>query len=193
MLKVSENEQKNSDVAFVNKTLKGDTEAFCILVHKYENHLYGFLYKITLSKEDTEDIFQETLIKTYNNLYKYDSKWAFSTWLYNIAVNTCKNYYKKKKHSTCSYDEIPDVPCVLSDFPEIAFEIKDNRKLIFKLINNLSFDQKTAVCLRYFNDLTYKEIGSIMNISPNAAKMKVQRAKNTLCEKLDQLIKEGVI
>lgn len=181
------------DVIFVDKALKADTEAFCKLVHKYESHLYGFLYKITLSKEDTEDIFQETFIKAYNNLYKYDNSWAFSTWLYKIAVNTCKNYYKKKKHSTCCYDEIPDVPCDLNDFPEIAFEIKDNRKQILMLINGLSFDQKTAVCLRYFHDLAYKEIGNIMNISTNAAKMKVQRAKNILCERLDQLIKEGVI
>ncbi len=186
-------EQKNIDAILVDKALKGDTEAFSNLVLKYENRLYGFLYKITFSKEDTEDIFQETFLKAYNNLYRYDNKWAFSTWLYKIAINIFKNYYKKKKVTMCCYDEIPDVKCDLSVSPEIALEIKDSKKQILEIINSLSFGQKTAVCLRYFNDLEYKEIGRIMNISLGAAKMKVQRAKNILCERIDQLVKEGVI
>ena len=191
--KTSLYEQKDTDNAFVEKALKGDTEAFCKLVHKYEDQLYCFLYKITFSKEDTEDLCQETFIKAYNNLYKYDNRWAFTTWLYNIAINVSKNHNKKKKYFTCSYDEVPDVQCDLNDLPEIVLEIRYNRKQILKIINSLSFEQKTAVCLRYFHDLAYKEIGHIMKISPDAAKMKVQRAKNTLCEKLDQLIKKGVI
>ncbi|NLD47559.1 MAG: RNA polymerase sigma factor [Clostridiaceae bacterium] len=185
--------QKNIDAVLVEKALKGDTEAFSKLVHKYEYKLYCFLYKITFSKEDAEDLCQETFIRAYNKLYKYDDRWAFTTWLYKMAINVSNNSYKKKKHSTCSYDEVPDVQCDLNDLPEIAFEIKDNRKQFFKLINSLSFEQKTAVCLRYFHDLAYKDIGHIMNISQDAARMKVQRAKNILCEKLDQLIKKGVI
>jgi len=184
---------QNVDVILIDKTLKGDTDAFSKLVYRYENYLYGFLFKITFSKEDTEDIFQETFIRTYNNLYKYDSKWAFPTWLCKIAVNVSKNYYKKKKYSTCCYDDIPDVQCDLKDFPEIAFETKDNRRRILKLINSLSFEQKTAVCLRYFHDLEYKEIGRVMNISDNAAKMKVHRAKKLLCERIEKLTGKEVI
>lgn len=184
---------QNIDVILVDKTLKGDTEAFSKLVHKYEKSLYGFLYKITLSKEDTEDIFQETFIRAYNNLYKYDNRWAFSTWLYKIAINITKNYYKKKKYSIHCYDELFDLQCDLSDFPEIAFEIRDSKRQILKLINSLSLDQKTALCLRYFQDLKYREIAQIMNSSVDASKMKVQRAKKLLCERLESLIEKGVI
>lgn len=184
---------QNVDVILVDRTLEGDTEAFSKLVHKYQKYLYGFLIKITFSKEDTEDIFQETFIRTYNNLYKYDSRWAFSTWLCKIAINVSKNYYKKKKYSTCCYDEMPNVQCDSKDFPEIAFEAKDKKKQILKLINSLSFEQKTAVCLRYFHDFEYKEIGRIMEVSSDAAKMKVQRAKKLLYERIENLIEEGVI
>jgi len=184
----------DNDRVLVESTLKGDTESFSKLVLKYQDRVYSFLVKMTLSREDAEDILQDVFIKAYNNLYKYDKRWCFSTWLYSIAINTFKSHYKRKKRLNAMdcCEEIPHAPDRYTN-PEITAEYNEQRAEIVRLIEELTLEQKTALVLKHIKGLSFKEIGHIMEISPEAAKMKVQRAKYTLCKKLDESRKRGVL
>ncbi len=82
----------------ISNTLNGDIQSFALLVQAYQGQLYNFIYKMTKSKEDTEDILQDVFVKVYNNLYKYNNNYRFSTWIYSITLNTIKSSIKKKEH-----------------------------------------------------------------------------------------------
>lgn len=149
---------------------------------------------MTVSKEDTEDILQEVFIRVYNNLYKYNNRWNFSTWLYNIAVNVFKTHYKKKKKNpeNVNNEAIDDISCSILDYPDVAYEVKEQRLLIIKLINGLKDDQKIALVLKHVQGFSYKEIADILEVTPEAAKMKVQRAKQFICKKYNEMKGRGV-
>ena len=70
----------------ISNTLNGDIQSFALLVQAYQGQLYNFIYKMTKSKEDTEDILQDVFVKVYNNLYKYNNNYRFSTWIYSITI-----------------------------------------------------------------------------------------------------------
>ncbi len=185
----------NRDNVLIENVLKGNADSFSILVQCYQDQLYKFIYKLTVSREDTEDILQEVFIRVYNNLYRYNSRWSFSTWLYNIAVNVFKTQYRKKKKNPESMDnEVIDyLSCSISDCPDVVYEMKEQRALIVKLINGLKNDQKIALVLKHVQGFSYKEIADILEVSPEAAKMKVQRAKKIICEKFDDMKGRGVL
>lgn len=85
------------EAQLVSNVLNGDLKSFEVLMSMYRNRIYNFLYKMTLSREDSEDMAQEVFVRVYNNLYQYNSKWCFSTWIFKIAVNVFKTEYQKKK------------------------------------------------------------------------------------------------
>lgn len=184
----------NRDNVLIENVLNGNADSFSILVQCYQDQLYKFIYKLTVSREDTEDILQEVFIRVYNNLYRYNNRWSFSTWLYKIAVNVFKTYYKKKKKDPGSIgDEVIDyLSCSISDCPDMAYEIKEQRALIVKLINGLKNDQKIALVLKHVQGFSYKEIADILEASPEAVKMKVQRARRIILKKLDDMKGRGV-
>mgnify|MGYP000859781235 CR=1 FL=1 len=177
----------------ISNTLNGDIQSFALLVQAYQSQLYNFIYKITKSKEDTEDILQDVFVKVYNNLYKYNDNYRFSAWIYTITVNTIKSTYKKKKLRAVSHyteDLLEEIPS-LEDSPELLVEVKEHYKEIIEAIDSLKEKQKTAFILRYLRDFSYKEIGKIMGISQEAAKMKVQRAKSALAQRILNMGRKG--
>lgn len=179
---------RERDIALVQKILNGDVEAFGSLVSLYQSKLCSFISKMTVSYEDAEEITQEVFIKVYNNLNKYNSKWSFSTWIYRIAINLLRSQYRKTKgiHNV-NIESIPQISAEIEQYPDIAYEIKEKRQEIVALIDELKEDHKTALLLRCIEDFSFKEIGDILGVSPEAAKMKIQRAKHTLCKKYEKL------
>ncbi len=179
----------------ISNTLNGDIQSFALLVQAYQGQLYNFIYKMTKSKEDAEDILQDVFVKVYNNLYKYNKNYRFSTWIYTITVNTIKSTYKKKKLRPTSHyidDSLEEIPS-MEDSPELLVEIKEHYKEIIEAIDSLKEKQKTAFILRYLKNFSYKEIGKIMGISQEAAKMKVHRAKSILAQKIVNMGRKGDI
>lgn len=95
---------ENDDI-LVENVLNGNIESFSVIVSKYQNRLLNFLLGLTSCREDAEEILQDVFIRAYNYLYRYNSNWKFSTWIYSIAANSFKDYYnKKKKVVSCQYD-----------------------------------------------------------------------------------------
>lgn len=184
---------KERDSMLVESTLKGNIDSFEELMSLYQDKLLNFISKMTASQEDAEEITQEVFIKVYKNLYKYNNKWSFSTWIYRIAINTLRSEYRKVKNikNVDYYTNVPDLPANIIDYPDVAYEIKEQRVEIIKLIDQLKEDQKTALLLRCMQDFSFKEIGDILGISPEAAKMKIQRAKQTICRKYEKLLEGG--
>lgn len=181
----------DNDSILVTNILNGNIDSFSILVSKYENRLFNFLLRLTSSREDSEEILQEVFIRVYNYLYRYDSKWQFCNWIYSIAVNSFKDFYKKKKRRVPEYYDTSDY--LVGSFSPIedAYETKELYAEVLKLINGLKEDQRSALILRYIQGFSYNEIARILRISPDNTRMKVFRARQTISDGLLKNLKRG--
>lgn len=184
----------SNDNLLVQNTLNGDTESFRILVEQYKKPLINLAYNLTRNREDAEDIAQEAFMRAYEHLAQFDPKRSFFTWLYTICTNLSINKLKKKDY--CLYEDdhpgIENEAAALntgdlntnvlstSSFGQLAdgeqkIEEKKNRKLLDKLMKGISDEYRTAVILRYQQELSYQEIAETLDISMSLAKVRVHR------------------
>lgn len=183
-----------TDETLIEKVLAGECQAFEILIKKHQGVIYNYLYKITLSKEDAEDITQEVFIKAYNKLYTFEKKANFSTWLFKIAVNTLNDNFKKKKVFELEKEEaMMSIKCSERDIPEEALSLKEKKLEILRLLEGLTLEQKNAIILKYVRGFSYKEIGKVLGVSEESAKMKVYRARKKLCSTRSSNTIEGSV
>lgn len=166
----------------VERVLDGDTDSFSVLVNKYQDRLYKFLLGLTFCKEDAEEILQDVFIRAYNYLHRYNGKWSFSTWLHKIAVNTFKDFYKrKKKRSFIEYhDDLTVYDVDSRNSLELYYEAKELYTEVSKLINGLKSHYRIALVLKCVQGFTYEEMGRILGISTVNAKLRVNRARQEI-------------
>lgn len=169
--------------ALVKSACNGDIQAFEEIVDAYKNKLYSFLVKLTCSRQDAEEILQEVFIRAWRHLGQYDERWMFSTWIYRIATNVYKSWQKKKK----KIQTVPVSEELISDIavgsPEEAYEKNERKQEVIVLIQKLKENQRIPLILKYVKGFSYYEIGRIMGISEDAAKMRVFRARETICKR----------
>jgi RNA polymerase sigma-70 factor (ECF subfamily) len=172
-----------NEKALVNETLKGDLEAFEKIVDAYKNKLFSFFVKLTSSRHDAEELLQDVFIRAYQHLGTYSDRWMFSTWIYRIALNTYKTWQRTRKR----HQVLPLNDGLISggrlDSPEEAFEMKEQHREITGFIQSLKEKQRVALILKYVKGFSYEEIGKILDISEDAAKMRVFRAREAICKR----------
>lgn len=176
MMKVPE------DSRIVREVLNGDVDAFALLVKKYQKPIYNLMYRITGSKELSMDMSQETLVKSYENLERFDISKSFFPWLYAIGVNLAKDYLRKSGREArlfgCNFDECNTVD--ESSNQQMQVERKLEMSKVVTAMELLSFDHREALILRFRKELSMKEIAQALSISVSGAKMRVHRALNEL-------------
>ena len=176
----------------VRRALAGDQKAFAGIMERYDRQLYHLMYKMVRSKEESEDLVQEAFIKAFNALHTFNDDYAFSTWLYKIAVNNCIDFLRKKRLQTFSYDkpvaakdgemrrEYPD-PESVTDKAMLASE---KTGIINHAIENLPEKYKTAIVLRHHKEFSYEEIAQHLNLPLGTVKARIFRAREMLKRKL---------
>jgi RNA polymerase sigma-70 factor (ECF subfamily) len=186
--------EAQKDRVLVRAFLAKDKSAFDKLVLKYQNKIFNLGYRLLGDYEEANDCAQEVFIKVYRSLknFRFDS--AFSTWLYRITVNTCKNkmaslqYRYNKK--TLRLDN-PRKSVELGDTshsPPVVLERKEKERFIQKAINTLPEEQKTVVVLRDIEGLSYEEIANITGYNLGTVKSKLARARQQLRKKLKGIV-----
>lgn len=159
----------------LEKALNGSMDAFEDLVEACQPRLYAFALKMVRSREEAEEIVQETFIRAYKNLWRYDSRASIITWLYAIALNLCKSALKKLKQKPLSLENsLPDKHAFLDAHrhdPSEHLADLEYRKEAYRLMAFLKPDQRACLILKYMEGLSYAQIGRILKISEEAAKM----------------------
>lgn len=181
-----------TDIELIKQALEGDQQAYYEILKKYRAPLYNLLYRMVRNKMETEDLVQEAFIKAFSSLASYNDDYAFSTWLYKIAINNCIDFFRKKKLKTFPIDrpiesrdgdikrELPDV----SYRPDRDLLTKEKDKLIEDAIQNLPEKYRTAIVLRHHEDKSYEEISVIMRIPLGTVKARIFRAREMLKKQL---------
>ncbi len=166
----------------------GDQKAYTALMEKYRNSVYHLILKIVKSPEDAEDLMIETFSKAFDRLDQYSPEFAFSTWLYKIASNTCIDFLRKKSIDKISLDNqgreiLDNLNFSTATNPEMDL-IKSQR--IDKLQHAVSsMDEifSRVIALRYFKEYSYEEISVELGIPVGTIKVQLHRAKKILLEK----------
>lgn len=166
----------------IRLVLQGKQEKFSLLVERYQQKIFGLCYKILGNKQDGEDAAQEVFLKAYQKLASFNFNAKFSTWLYRVGVNTCYDLLRKGKDKAqeVEWDKLE----VKEEGPEETFQRQEGLQEIEKAVRKLTPEQQIIVTLHLFNELTYEEIAKVLNITPEAAKMRYYRARISLQKEL---------
>lgn len=169
-----------------------DKDAFDRLVIKYQDKVFNLCYRFMGNYHDANDCAQDTFVKVFRSLKKFKGESEFSTWLYRIAVNTCKNKLSSLTYRVSKMMVRLDKPRTEikdeSNSPEAEFEQSEKGRQIQKAIDALPEDYKTVVVLRDIEGLSYEEIAQITGYNIGTVKSKLARARGRLREKLEGLI-----
>ncbi|MDP4089264.1 MAG: sigma-70 family RNA polymerase sigma factor [Bacillota bacterium] len=172
----------DEDIRLVKAVLNGNIDSFSIIVNKYEMTILKFIYNMLRDREASEDITQEVFITVYNKLYMYNSNYKFSNWILQIARNKCIDYIRKYKRVYES--NLEDVRDLASDemSPEDSAEFKETKEKVLSFINELNEVDKQLVLLRYTQELTFYDIGEILNMSESAVKRRYYKLRDRFKE-----------
>ena len=180
--------KKNSDdidSVLIEKAKNGNKGAFNILVNKYYPRVYATLFSFTKSKEDSEDLSQQTFIKVWQQLSSFRGDSAFFTWVYRIAINLAKNFvassgFKKQKINT----SIEKAEIDVSSFEDIESAVIHEESLneIKNFINTMPESLKTAFTLREVEGKSYEDISFITDTPIGTVRSRIFRARESIIE-----------
>ena len=165
--------QEISDNEIVRKYLKGDEEALEVLIKRYLKPIYSFVYKNIGDSEAAEDIAQETFVKMWKNLKKFDKQKKFSAWLFTIAKNASVDFLRRKKTAPLSLVE--ESLADKNDFTK-AIEQKNIIDNFRSVIKKLSPNYQAVILLKEERGLTFREIARLLGEPLNTVKSKYRRA-----------------
>ncbi|MEO0900363.1 MAG: sigma-70 family RNA polymerase sigma factor [Bacteroidota bacterium] len=181
------------DRKLVASAKRGEPRAFEVLLKKYRKSVYYMLLKMVKNADDAEDLTQEAFAKAFNSIEKFDSKYAFSTWLFRIATNNTIDFIRKRRVQTVSID----APIEGDDGSNMTIDVKDeelnpNEELLKKqrshylhmAIDKLPEKYRVLVELRYFKEFSYEEIAQELQIPLGTVKAQLFRARELLNQEL---------
>ncbi|MBW2251479.1 MAG: sigma-70 family RNA polymerase sigma factor [Deltaproteobacteria bacterium] len=184
----------SKDVELINAFKAGKKSAFDELVLRHKDRVFNLCYWFVGDYQDANDLAQDVFFKAFKALKSFRFESAFSTWIYRITVNTCKNklnslqYRLKKKFvhfKNTAAKSNPGVEIVdETSSPEIELGRKEKSRLIQTAINSLPAEKKAVVVLRDIEGLSYEEISSATGFNLGTVKSKLARARQDLREKL---------
>jgi RNA polymerase sigma-70 factor (ECF subfamily) len=177
------------DSGAVARAKTGDVEAFEYLVKRYRNEVFALAYHFLRSREQAWDVAQEVFIKAYNALTQFRGDASFKTWLMRITANQCKDYLKKRRLETVSFDDSRLTENAQSHMlaPDHSLEAAEIGMAIEKALDKLSHKHRTAFILREFEGLSYDEMAEVMNCSIGTVMSRLHHARKKLQKSLTQM------
>jgi RNA polymerase sigma-70 factor (ECF subfamily) len=186
--------EAKEDQIYIERVLQGDSNAFAFLINRYKDMVFTLVIKIVKSREDAEEVAQDSFIKAYQKLDSFKGQSKFSTWLYTIAYRNALTKVRKKKLETTDIDSyVLDNHKDGQDFPQIeAIKNNEQEKYVKQAIENLGETDCLLITLFYLNDNSIEEIQEITEMSQSNVKVRLFRARKRLYKELSLLLKEEI-
>lgn len=159
----------------------------------YKDKLYHLGYRMTGNRQEAEDVVQETFLRVYKNLDRYDESQKFSTWIYRIATNLCIDRLRKRKAvysldaESSDHEGLDGYAMLPSDgkTPESELLLSETQRLIHDAIATLPVKYKSVMILRYLQELSLQEISDVLDMPVTTIKTRVHRGREFLRRKLE--------
>jgi RNA polymerase sigma-70 factor (ECF subfamily) len=188
---------EDSDSVAVARVKAGDGDAYRALVERHSRSVFRLAFRMTGNEQDAEDVVQETFLRAYKQLHRYEARASFGTWLYRIASNYSLDLVRsRKRHPQTALEPSPGdeganiANAIPSDAPgpdRLLFG-DEVQKTVASTLDTLSRQERTAFVLRHFEGQSIEEIGATLGLSGNATKHSIFRAVQKLRRALEPLV-----
>lgn len=188
-------QSKLSDIELIEQTLAGNQSAYADLVKRHQRFVFTLAMRFTKTREDAEEVAQDSFIKAYRSLQAFAGQSKFTTWLYSIVYTTAMTFLRKKRLDTSSIDDENNFIQVENQNAGFENNMAENKSRSFYLnqaIEQLSADDAMIITLFYKGEQSLEEIAVALGIEPNNVKVKLFRARQRLKEKLERNLKHEV-
>ena len=177
------NMSNDSDCHLVQRSLRGDTQAYGMLVQQHQHAVFNVCYRMLGEYQGAEDLAQDTFIRAYRRLSTFDLERPFGPWIRRIATNLCLNFFKRNQpNSTPLEDELIISTPSKTTNPEIAHEILEQKETIRNALLELPPHYRAVIELRHYQDMKYQDIAATLGLSLNTAKSHLFRARKYLAK-----------
>lgn len=174
--------QSKSDEDLVAEIRLGFKSSFSELVKRHQKGLMRMSLRFVKDMDIAQDVVQEAFIKSYEKLNSFEGRSSFKSWLYQIAVNTARNKLRDNKHNTTDVEEVHLAVSAVAETTLVHTAVSE---VLQTEVDKLPFRQKTALVLRIYEDLSFKEIADIMECPYDTAKANYRHALMKLKEKFE--------
>jgi RNA polymerase sigma-70 factor (ECF subfamily) len=177
----------NQERAWIEQALQGDQAAFGQLVRAYERPVYNLTYRMLGDPAEAEDAAQETFVRAYTKLATYQPGRKFVNWLLSIASHHCIDRLRRRGRAPQLSLDGPLPPLWLTSDaprPEQVVTRKQRREQVRRSLDVLPPDYRATVVLRYWYNLSYREIARAMDTTESAIKSRLHRARRMLASQL---------
>jgi RNA polymerase sigma-70 factor (ECF subfamily) len=171
------------EATWVQQARAGDAAAFSSLAQAYQTPVYNLAYRMLGSASEAEDAAQESFIRAYTRLSTYDPRRKFSSWLLAIVSHYCIDVLRKRRIQTLPLDELPpriELAMPAAAQPEQVVVRRQDAGEVQALLNVLAPNYRMPVILRYWYDMSYREIAEMMGLNEGTVKTRLYRARNQL-------------
>lgn len=162
----------------VDRILSGDSQAFSLLYMQWRRPVYEFCRRYLGNAEQACDVLQLTMIRVYKNLNQLEKRHKFSTWIYTIAHNLCRDELRKRKMKMVSHDEFSEsnegMTLLVDDrTPDATASRMDLNRIFQRVLNELPVPQREVIIMKIYQELKFSEIADILQISENTVKARM--------------------
>ena len=185
----------NQDQIIIDKILKGDTNAFAVLVDSYKDLVFTLALRMIKNREEAEEVSQDTFIKVFKSLDKFKGKSKFSTWIYRVAYNTCLDRLKKikREYNVVAIDEFTEHQVKTLDNALDKMEQDEHKQKIQQCLELLPGDDSFLLTLYYFEERSLEEISKVVGLTANNVKVKLFRSRKKLTAILKEQLEPEII
>ncbi len=188
-------QSKFSDIELIEQTLQGNQTAYADLVKRHQRFVFTLAMRFTKTREDAEEVAQDSFIKAYRSLQNFQGQSKFSTWLYSIVYTTAMTFLRKRKLDTSSIDDENNYLQIENQSGGFKNDLAENKSRSYyvnQAIEQLLPDDAMIITLFYKGEQSLEEIAVTLGIEPNNVKVKLFRARQRLKEKLERNLKHEV-
>jgi len=186
---------QKTEAEIVVRVLKGDRQAYALLIEEYKNPIYNLAYRMTRNPQDAEDLAQETFLRSFRELSRFDVNRRFYTWLYTISLNIIRNHLKKATRKAGFQKMETSLDIVEAARKNAGLNGSDDANEVRKVreaqleacLQKLPFQLRELLVLRFYQGLSFEMISEITGFSQSAVKMRVYRGLEKLKEMMQKM------
>ena len=184
------------DLALVEATQAGDNHAFDVLMERHQDHVFRFICRYVANETDARELAQDAFVRAYQNISRFRPGALFSTWLFQITLNLCRDRLRSKAHRQASRTDslsagseepdtkgIPELPSPVADPASLA-ERRERMETVRQAIHELTDDLKAPFVLTVLEGLSHEDAGARLGLTAKAVEGRVHRARKSLANKL---------
>lgn len=184
MINTDNRDLENDEIRLIDEILTGNRNRYKILIDRYSPMVFHIVLGFEKDREEAAELAQQIFVKTYENLAAFKGRSKFSSWLYSLAINHCRDYVKNIRRRTARFGELDegfiDNHLHSSSDPEKNLEARESGNRLHRSLDRMSEEYAEPLLMKYRDGLSYEVMSERLGVSVSALKVRVHRARKEL-------------